>query len=335
MPTIRDVAREAGVGVGTVSRVLGGSLQVAPQTRARVEAAIQRLGYRPSPAARALSRRRSHTLEVVVPLFTRHFYVEVLRGIETALAPTDYALVIRTVERPADRERALAALGGRGRADGAVIVSLRPTPEVVERLAAVGLPAVLVDAAHPGLASVAVDHAAAAAMATRYLLELGHRRIALVDHHEDPFSPVVPTDRQRGYRTALAGAGLHPAPQHEIVADFSPEAGMAALDALLGVPEPPTAVFVGSDTQAVGVLETARRRGRRVPGDVSVIGYNDIEMARYLGLTTVHVPMREMGRQGAELLLATLDQPGRPPRRIELPTELVVRRTCAPPGRPE
>lgn len=332
MPTIRDVAREAGVGVGTVSRVLGGRPRVAPETRARVEAAVQRLGYRPSSAARALSRRRTHTLEVVVPLVTRHFYVEVLRGIEAALAETDYALVIRTIERTVAREHALTALGHGDRADGVIVVSLTPTTGLRERLAAARLPAVLVDAAHPDLPGVAVDHASAAAAANRYLIGLGHRRVALVDQPEEALAPAQSRDRERGYRIALAEAGVRPRPEYEVSSDSSPEGGMAAAEALLSLPEPPTAVFVGSDTQAVGVIEAARRLGRRVPRDLSVVGYGDIEMSRHVGLTSVRVPVRELGRRGVELLLVALEGPLDPPHQILLDAELIVRRSAAAPG---
>src|SRR5579859_106153 len=172
MPTIHEVARAAGVGVGTASRALSGNQHVTYATRARVRAAAERLGFRPSPIARAFSRGRTQTLEVVVPLITRHFYVEVLRGIEGALAATDYSLLIRTIERRAS---------------------------------------------------------AAAASAVRHLLERGHRRIALVDHAEDPFTPVCPDERHRGYRRALAEAGLAERPDYERVTDFSPEARAAAM----------------------------------------------------------------------------------------------------------
>jgi DNA-binding LacI/PurR family transcriptional regulator len=332
MPTIRDVAREAGVGVGTVSRVLGGGSRVAPETRQRVERAMARLDYRPSSAARALSRRRTHTLEVVVPLATRHFYVEVLRGIEAALAETDYAVVIRTIERPPAREHAFAALAERGRADGVIVVSLAPTPELLDRLAAARLPAVLVDAAHPDLPSVIVDHTSAAAEATRSLLALGHRRVALIDHPGDPFAAVAAAERRHGYQSALTEAATPTRLEYEIAAEPNPEGGMLAAERLLDLAEPPTAVLVGSDTQAVGVLQAARRRGRRVPRDLSVMGYGDIEMSRHIGLTTMRVPVRDLGQHGVELLLAALAEPAAAPPHLRLTAELVVRRTAAAPG---
>jgi DNA-binding LacI/PurR family transcriptional regulator len=327
MVTIQDVAREAGVGVGTASRALSGNPHVADDTRAHVQMVAERMGFRPSPIARAFSRGRTHTLEVLVPLVTQHFYVEVLRGIEEALAATEYSLLIRSIERRSDRERILREAELRGRVDGALMVSLNPTRGMIRRLTEAGLPLVLIDAEHLRLASVGVDHAEAAASAVRHLVVLGHRRIALVDRAEDPSAPVYPDARHRGYRDALFKAGIKPRREYEHVTDFSPQAGAAALRDLLALRNPPTAVFAGSDSQAIGILEAARQAGRRVPDDLAVIGYNDIEVAAYLGLTTVHIPMREMGRYGVDLLLQGIDHPEAPPVRVQLPAELVVRRT--------
>ncbi len=330
MPTIRDVARVAGVGIGTVSRVLSADPHVAPETRARVQAAIDQLGYRSSPVARALRQGRSLTLDVVVPLFTRHFYVEVLRGLAAAVVDSPYALVIRTIERPGDRDRAFAACGTPGGADGVVIVSVTPPPGVLERLGAAQVPLVLVDNTQPGVISVSVDYYAGATVAVQHLLALGHRRIALIDRRADPFAFQDPGERQAGYRQALQVAGLPLQPAYEVVTDYSPEAGQASLAPLLALPDPPTAVLVGSDSQALGVLAAARALGVRVPEDLSVVGYNDIEIAPYLGLTTVRVPMAEMGRQGGERLLQQLDRAAPPPTSVVLPADLIVRATTGP-----
>ncbi len=325
--TIQDVARAAGVGVGTASRALSGNPHVADATREHVLRVAGRLGFRPSPIARAFSRGRTHTLEVLVPLITQHFYVEVLRGIEQALQATEYSLLIRSIERRTDRERVLREVEVRGRVDGALLVSLNATRGLIGRVTRAALPLVLVDAEHPRLPSVSVDHAAAAMSAVRHLVSLGHRRIALVDHPEDPFAPVYPAARHSGYRAALREAGIEPVAEYELVTDFSPLAGAEALRQLLALRTPPSAVFAGSDSQAIGILEGARQAGRRVPEDLAVVGYNDIEVAAYLGLTTVHVPMREMGQQGVELLLEAIEDPESPPEHIQLPAELVVRRT--------
>lgn len=297
---------------------------------------MERLGYRPNPIAQGLRTRRSHMLEVLVPLVTRYFYVEVLRGIEMGLVDKDYGLLIRSIENQADRDRAFAGIGTRNHTDGILIVSLIPTTDLAERLRTTDCPLVLVDAEYRDLPSVTVDHEEASTLAVRHLLELGHSRIALIDRSEDPFTPRSAGGRRAGYRKALQNGGLPVRPEYEIVAGFEPEAGAAALDRLLALPEPPTAVFIGSDSQALGVLDRARLRGYRVPQDLSVVGYNDIELSHYLGLTTVRVPMCEMGRRGVEMLLAELNRPHtsamqEPAMPERLSAELVVRSTTGPP----
>lgn len=333
VPTIRDVAREAGVGVGTVSRVISGQGKVAPATRSQVQAVIARMGYRPNPVAQALSRHRTDTLEVVVPLITRDFYVEVLRGIEIALSNTRYSLLIRTIERPGDRAGVFDALARPGRADGAIIVSQAPTRELLQRIAHDQVPVVLVDGRHPALPGVAVDHEAAAATAVRHLIGLGHRRIALVDHAVSAFAQGSPEGRRRGYHLALAEAGLPVDPANEIVAEFSPAGGEVALRALLSQPQPPSALFVGSDRQASGIVAAAWRQGLHVPGDLAIVGYNDIDLAAYLDLTTMRVPMREMGERGVQMLLAALGGEAEAPAQVLLPAELVVRGNSGASGR--
>ncbi len=332
MPTISDVAREAGVGVGTVSRVLNGSRQVTPATLQRVKEVMERLGYRPNPIAQRLRSRRSHTIEVLVPLFTRHFYVEVLRGIEMGLGTTDYGLLIRSIEKQADRDRAFANSGAHDYADGVLIVSLAPADDLVERFHVAQCPVVLIDAEYGGLSSISVDHEAAAAMAVRHLLALGHRRIALIDRPQDPFTATYSGGRYAGYRQVLAAAGLPVRPEYEVLTKFTPEAGTAALYTMLELPQPPTAIFVGSDSQAIGVIQGARQRGCRIPEDLSIVGYNDVEISRYLDLTTVRVPMYEMGRRGAELLLARLAEPEQAQVQERLQATLVVRATTGPPA---
>lgn len=330
-PTIRDVARAAGVGLGTVSRVLGASPHVSNETRRRVTAAIERLGYHPSPSARALSRGRTHTIEVIVPLLTRYYYFEVLRGVLVAVANTDYCLNIRVLERPADRERVFVEVDRRGHPDGLLLVRVHPGNELLARLAQAEIPAALVDVPHPDLPGVGADHHAAATMMMEHLLSLGHRRVALADRPDDPFDPSVLRGRRQGYRDALARVGIRHRPEYEQPADWSAEGGAAALDSLLALPEPPTAVFAGSDTQAIGALERARQRGLAVPEDLAVCGYGDIELARYLGLTTVRVPMRAMGERGIALLLEAIEGGGGVPAHVRLRAELVVRSTCGAP----
>jgi DNA-binding LacI/PurR family transcriptional regulator len=333
MPTIMDVAREAAVGIGTVSRVINGSPLVSAATRQRVLDAIKRLGYEPSPIARAFGRRRTDKLEVLVPLYARSFVLEIIRGIEDALAETDCALVVRIVEDAVARERVFDECCVRGRADGALLVFMAPTETFVQRLIADGFPAVLLNSVHRGLSSTGVDHDAAAHAAVAHCVELGHRRIALVDRLEDPFDTTSGRVCQRGYQQMLAQAGLEQLPDYDRLADLSVRGGASAYDALRQLPDPPTAIVAGSEAQAIGLLYAARARGKQVPADVSIVGYNDSELARDLGLTTVRLPLRELGKQATEMFLAAVAEPGGSPIARYLPTELLVRQTCAVPAR--
>ncbi|MEP6775675.1 MAG: substrate-binding domain-containing protein, partial [Chloroflexota bacterium] len=215
---------------------------------------------------------------------------------------------------------------------GVLIVSLAPADDLVERFHVTQCPVVLIDAEYGGLSSVTVEHEASATLAVRHLLELGHRRIALIDRPEDPFTATYSGGRHAGYRQVLAAAGLPVRPEYEALTKFTPEAGIAALYTMLELPQPPTAIFVGSDSQAIGVIQGARQRGCRVPEDLSVVGYNDVEVSQYLGLTTVRVPMCKMGRRGVELLLARLDEPEQAPVQERLQATLVVRTTTGPPA---
>ena len=331
-PTISDVARAAGVGIGTVSRVINASPLVSATTRARVLAAIERLGYQPSPIARAFGRRSTHKLELLVPLFAAPFFLDIMRGVEDALADSDYTLLVRTIDGPADRDRVFSACCKRGRADGVLVVWTPPTDAFIERLAAEALPAVLLNAVNPHVWAVAVDHLAAAHRAVTYCAGLGHQRIALIDRFADPFATTGVGVCQRGYQLAMADAGLAQSADYEHVVPLDPYAAATAFSTLQAMPAAPTAIVVGSDTQAIGVFNAARAAGLRVPRDVSIVGYNDNPIAAYLGLTTMRVPLRALGRQATELLLEALTEPMAAPTTRFLPTELVVRRTCGPPN---
>jgi LacI family transcriptional regulator len=330
-PTIADVAREAGVGVGTASRALTGHPRVAETTRRHVLATAERLGYRASSVARAFSKRRTHIIELVIPLIGRYLFMEILRGVQEALADTDYSLVIRSVERASERERVFEACCVAGRSDGVLFVSMHPPDRLVERLAASRFPAVLIGTASHTIPSVTIDYTTGEAKAVRHCVDLGHSRIALIDRPDDPFAPTQSSPRLLGYRQGMTEAGLPVRDDYVHVVPFDPAASADALATLMSLDDPPTAILVGSDTQAMGVLDQARRQQLRVPQDVSVVGYNDVELAPYLGLTTLHVPMREMGRKGTQLLLNALEGGGTDPGSVLLSTELVIRRTCGPP----
>jgi DNA-binding LacI/PurR family transcriptional regulator len=334
-PRIADVAAHAGVGVATVSRVLNGRANVAAATRERVLDAIKTLDYHPSSVARNLSLRRTLVIGVVTPFLTNPSPIERVRGIVTALGESEYDLALFDVESPGRQRRAFHLLADPHRTDGLLIVSMVPAPDEVARLRTGGIATVLVDARADGLPSVMSDDIEGGAMATRYLLGLGHRRVAFIgDPPRDGFrffSSAI--DRAIGYERALAEYDVPLRPEYIREGTQNRHVARSIAEELLRLPERPTAIFAASDTQALGVLEAARALGLRVPDDLSVIGFDDIEIASYAGLTTIRQPLFESGRRGAELLLAALAG-NAPTTRIErLQLDLIVRSTTgAPPA---
>lgn len=338
MSTMRDVATLAGVGVGTVSRVLNESPLVSAATRQKVLAAIEQLDYHPNPIARGLSLGRTLTIGVVVPFHTTAAYyphpsvVDRLRGIVARLSGSRYNLAIFNVETPAQRDEHFRELARGDRADGLLIVSLPPRDDEVERFQHAGLPVVLVDTHHPRLPRVVIDDVRGGALATRHLLALGHRRIAFVgDPAENPYGFTSSLHRQTGYLRALAETDSAPRSDYIKLGPHGRQEAQRLAAELLALPEPPTAIFAASDIQALGVIEAAEQAGRRVPADLSVIGFDDLEIAAYLGLTTVRQPLHRSGVRGAELLLPALDRGTLGPSEEVLPLELAIRRTTGPP----
>ena len=326
MTTIARVAALAGVGVGTVSRVLNDSGAGRAATRRRVEEAIDALGYEPSAAARALSTGRTMSLGVVAPFLTERSVVERLRGVARRVTDAGYRLVLLDVERPEALDDAVGAFAVNGRVDGLLVISLALPSE--PRAGAV--PTVLVDRRSDTLPSVHIDDEAGGRLATEHLLALGHTRVAFVgDTEENPFGFDSSARRRAGYEAALRDAGLAVDRALVRTAPHGRDAARAMARELLALAEPPTALFAASDDQALGVLEAAEAAGVAVPERLSVVGFDDIEVARYAGLTTVAQPLEQSGR-GVDLLLDALA--GGSPRSEQLDCELVVRGTTAPAG---
>jgi DNA-binding LacI/PurR family transcriptional regulator len=331
MSTIASVAALAGVGVGTVSRVLNDSAAVSGSTRMRVLEAIEALDYEPSATARALSTGRTTTIGVLAPFFTEPSAVERLRGVTRRLASSGYQVTLFDVELPEHGEAALRSLAVKGRVDGLLVVSLPLTAAQLERLEAAGVPVVLVDQRAEGAAAVFTDDEAGGRLATEHLLHLGHERIAFVgDTENGPFGFTSSEARRRGYEAALRDAGVAAHPEYVRRGPHRRDAARIAAGELLGLSVPPTAIFAASDHQALGVLEAATMAGVDVPGRLSVIGFDDVELARYCGLTTVAQPLEASGARGAELLLDALA--GGEPGSQELRLELQVRSTTASPA---
>ena len=303
--TIRDVARGAKVAVGTASRVFSGSPRVSPETRERVLAVAESLGYRPNPTARALARGKTNTIGVLVPFFfTRQNHVEIVRGIQAGIADYEYSLAIHSVERQEQARAQSAEFIRSGRVDGLIIVSMAASvvgDEVRER----SLPMLCVDTVVPGLPALVPDHEKGAYLATKHLLdEHQHRGIAFIDRPQDPVSHAHSHARERGFRKAHEEAGRQPDPQVIVLEEYTPEGGYRAARRLLDLPVPPTAFVCASDLQAIGVIRAARELNLRVGRDVAIVGYNDVMIAEYLGLSTVHIPSFRIGRDAVAALLA-------------------------------
>jgi LacI family transcriptional regulator/LacI family repressor for deo operon, udp, cdd, tsx, nupC, and nupG len=326
-PTIRDVARHAGVSVATVSRVLNEIPVVRSEVRERVRAAITELGYRPSSTARNLSLGRSQAIGVVAPFFTTPSVVERLRGVSERASRHGYALMLFDVETPDQRAGAFRDFARLDRVDGLLVISLPLYDDEVTALERDRLPVVMVDIGHPRVPHVVTDDVRGGELAAEHLISRGHRRIGFVgDLPPSPFGFTSSEHRREGFRRALRRAGIPPDGEIERRGRHGREEARVLAEDLLRCGDRPTAVFAASDTQALGVLEAAQAVGLEVPGDVAVIGFDDTEIAGAIGLSTVRQPLRESGARGADLLFAAIAGDEAPEGMLE-PLAVIARRT--------
>jgi DNA-binding LacI/PurR family transcriptional regulator len=308
---------------------------VNEQTRDRVLQVVEQLDYTPNLVARRLSIGKTLAVAVVVPFVTRPSVSERLYGAVTALSQSPYDLVIRDIESPQQRTDGFEDIVREDRVDGALFISLpildREIPLFLDR----AMPIVLIDTDHPeltGLHRLTVDDVAGGQLATQHLIELGHARIGFIgDVIENPFRFTSSRDRYYGYLRALQAAGIAFRSEYYSEDQHGRREARGQAQRMLSLSDRPTAIFAASDTQAVGVLEAARDLGLAVPDDLSVIGYDDIETAEILQLSTVRQLLFESGQRGVELLLEALENPQMEPVHEVIPTELVVRETTAPP----
>jgi LacI family transcriptional regulator len=331
-PTIYDVARTAGVGVGTVSRVLNNSTRVSPETQEKVLSAIRALGFRRSKVARQLSMGIQHrNIGAIMPFITHPSFVERLRGIQLALndQDNDFNLVLYNVSEPDRCHEQLLAMVEQAAVDGLLIATLNISDEQRNLLIEAGIPFVtLSDACAGELNCISPDNIRGGYMATQHLLELGHRRVAYVG---DEFPNVYgfPTSelRYKGYLSSLKEYGVPYRSEYVCLGVHGEETAHRLTEQLLALPEPPTAIFAMSDIQAVGCILAIREAGLRVPEDISVIGFDDVQLSHYIGLTTVRQHLEQSGYLGMQLLLNMLTTPDNVVPRQLPPLELIVRGT--------
>jgi LacI family transcriptional regulator len=325
--TVYTVARLAGVSIATVSRTLAGSSKVAPETRQRVLQAIETLGFVPDPSARRLASQRTDTIALVFPDISGPYYSSVIRGVEHAAGCYDHNVLIYGTHGKESSGRFLRDLTSK--VDGLVILARSMEDSFLAWLATQGIPFILLSRAYSQSPSdtISVDNEGGAYQAARHLIGHGHQRLAILSG-----PPNSPDNRERlsGYERALAKAGLSIPPEWVIDGHFQYEGGRAALEQLLAQPSPPTAVLAANDEMAMGAISAAQRYGRRVPEDLAVVGFDDIQIAEMVcpALTTVHQPMEQLGEQAVELLFERLKTPDAPWRQEILSTHLLVRRSC-------
>jgi len=333
--TIQDVARAARVSTATVSRVLSAPSRVAPETRQTVLDAIRATGYRVNQAARNLRMKRAGAVLVLTPDLGIPFYSGILAGISEGFAGSDYAVLVSDTKTNPLKTETLAGYFRDGRIDGAICLDGKITQDSLDQCAAQGVDKSIVflcewveSQAFPVIAS---DNAEGARLAMRHLFELGHRRIA---HVTGPEGNVLTTARREGMMDERARLGLPTRSEHIIRGDFSLASGHAAAERILAMAERPTAVFCAADMVAFGLMAGLKAGGLEVPGDISVVGFDDIEMSEFYvpALTTIRQDRNRLGRRAAETLLNRLAHPGSEAGPEPLvPVELVLRDSTAAP----
>jgi LacI family transcriptional regulator len=337
--TIRELARLSGVSVGTVSRALNGYADVRPETRERIMRLAQELDYTPAAAARSLVTQRSHVIGVFMETGEGHpdlqhpFFHEVLGGLKQRVGAQGYDLLLFASERPGNGYGPHSYLK-RARhhsVDGVALIGLDQEDPEVRRLVRAGLPCVGIDMDLEGPAAEVVmsDNVAGAEAAVRHLHALGHRRIATITGMLESRPGI---DRLRGYRAAAQALGLAYRDEYVAYGDFYAESGREQTARLLQLPERPTAIFAAADMMAIGAVRAVAEAGLRVPEDVSIVGFDDIQLAPHINppLTTLRQDKLGLGATTGDALIARIaGDPGRPSLRT-LAVELVVRGSTAP-----
>jgi LacI family xylobiose transport system transcriptional regulator len=328
--TLASVAGAAGVSLATVSKVLNARTDVSPATRARVETLLEQAGYQ----RRGGTRSQSTFVELVFHELESLWALEIIRGAEAAARARGMSVVLtESGDRHAPAADWIAGVLQR-RPAGVLLVFSDLTRAHKEQLLSRGIPFVIIDPAgdpSPDVSSVGSANWSGGLAATRHLIDLGHTRIAAITGPQDMMCSHARLD---GYRSAMQAAGLEIDPALVAYGDFHVDGGRTNSARMLALDDPPTAIFAGSDLQALGVYDTARMLGVSVPGELSVVGYDDLQVAEWTSpaLTTIHQPLKEMAEAAVTIVLEQ-SAPGSPPRRMDLSTSLVLRASTGAPGR--
>jgi LacI family repressor for deo operon, udp, cdd, tsx, nupC, and nupG len=334
MSTIRDVAQAAGVSVATVSRALRGVDRVRPQTRERIQRLAAELDFVASPAAASLVSGRTRVIAVVAPSRTRWHFATLVAGIDRRLRQHDHMVIVVDLEDEGHNpRRRLSRTMLLKRVDGVIALNVAVDEEELDLLDQLDLPLVAVGTPVPGRALVRVDDVLTARTATEHLIGLGHTRIAFVGSVPDHIAQTqAPRQRLHGFEEAVANHGLSCPPHFIVDAQWTALSASRAVTELLQAPDRPTAVMAASDEMAMGVLQTARRLGLRIPHDLSVVGIDDHVLSEVMDLTTMRQDLQAQGELAAGMLLRRLADPTIPAEIVTAATELVLRGTTGSPG---
>jgi LacI family transcriptional regulator len=348
-PTIHDIALIAGVTPGTVSRALNDSSLVNENTKKLILKIADDVNYSPNMAARRLSIGKTFAIGVIVPFFTRPSVSERLSGVVSVLSNSPYDLVIFDIENPKQRTIGFQDMLRKSRIDGALIVSMPILDEDIEYLHESQIPIVFIDRKHPGLEefdSIMIDDILGGYQATKHLIDLGHRKIGFIGDITEvqtkpkngnikvhnPFRFTSSKDRYEGYLKALAEAGILPLSIYFGEDHHGHIEAKAMALKMLTLPDPPTAIFAASDTQAFGVIQAAKELGRSIPADLSVVGFDDVQAAEFMELTTIRQMLYRSGQLGVKSLIKRIDDPDSDTHQIYIPTEIIKRKTTAIPN---
>ena len=331
MATIREVAESAGVSYATVSHVINNTRVVTQETRERVLAAMSALNYRPNALARSLRQGKTNSLGLVLPDSANPFFAEISRSIEDAAFKKGYSVFLCNTELDTQRELFYVDVLSKKQVDGIIFVAAGDQADSLDFLLRQNMPVVMIDRDLPNVEvdAVLTDHQLGGRLATQHLIQLGHKRIACI---AGPSSITPSAERLTGYRKALEEAGLSYDERLIMRGDYHAQSGMDITHAILKLEPRPTAIFALNDLMALGALRAAAEAGYSVPRDLAVVGYDDLELARFTNppLTTIAQPKKEIGAQAVNLLVDRIALKSRSPSRLVLAPELIVRRSTQP-----
>jgi LacI family transcriptional regulator len=327
---MREVAERAGVSVTTVSHVVNNTRTVSPETRSRVEEAMQTLGYQPNVLARSLRRGVTHTIGIILPDSANPYFAEVVRGIEDTSFVQGYSVILCNSDNDLEKEHHYTNVLVEKQVDGIIFVAAGLSTENIQDLCERGVPLILVDRHVPNVQvdKVLADNQQGGWLATRHLIDLNHRSIACIG---GPTGVRLSSERVAGYRQALESADIDYDPKWIMEGDFQYQSGYSCAKELFHQQPSPTAIFACNDLMAIGAYRFAHEKNLLVPEQLSIVGFDDVRLAAYTNppLTTIRQSKRKMGTQAAKLLLERIAQQDLEPRQVILGTELVIRGSTA------